>query len=170
MNEFSSNFSSSLIRSGYRRPVSTVTAKTSCTAVSNRKSAITCPVVRSITQTPQVRSLSVSRSVIGMPLKTALSRTCDNPTNARLPANSSPRVNPGISAIGTYLRVFGSMNPIVPAPDSQTQSRPTYHRGEWGIDNPRVITAPEATSIMMPPRALSARQPAASSVAPSAVT
>ena len=88
-NEFSSNFSSSLISSGYRRPGSTVTAKTSCTAVSNRKSATTCPVVRSITQTPQVRSSSVSRSVIGMPLKTALSRTCDSPTKARLPAKST---------------------------------------------------------------------------------
>ena len=89
-NEFSSSFSSSLIRSGYRRPGSTVTAKTSCTAVSNRKSATTCPRRRSITQTPQVRSSSASRSVIGMPLKTALSRTCDSPTKARLPAKSSP--------------------------------------------------------------------------------
>ena len=42
-NEFSSNFSSSLISSGKRRPGSTVTAKTSCTAVSNRKSATTLP-------------------------------------------------------------------------------------------------------------------------------
>ena len=34
------------------------------------------------------------------------------------------------------------MYPNVPAPDSQTQSRPAYHRGEWGIDSPRVITSP----------------------------
>ena len=123
-----------------------------------------------MTQTPQVRSSSVSRSVIGMPLKTALSRTCDRPTKARLPAKSSPRVKPGTSAIGSYLPVFGSMNPNVPAPDSQTQSRPAYQRGEWGIDSPRVITSPEATSIRMPPLALFARQPAGASVSPSAVT
>jgi hypothetical protein len=79
-------------------------------------------------------------------------------------------VKPGTSAIGTYLRLFGSMNPNVPAPDSQTQSRPPYHRGEWGIDSPWVITSPEATSITMPPFALFARQPAGSSVSPNAVT
>ena len=95
-----------------------------------------------------------------MPLKTALSRTCDSPTKARLPAKSSPRVKPGTSAIGSYLPVFGSTKPSVPAPDSQTQSRPPYQRGEWGIDSPRVITSPEATSIRMPPLALFARQPA----------
>ena len=72
--------------------------------------------------------------------------------------------------MGTYLRVCGSMNPSVPEPDSQTQSRPAYQRGEWGIDSPRVITWPEATSIRMPPLALSARQPAGESVSPSAVT
>ena len=38
-NEFSNSFSSSLISSGYCRPGSTVTAKTSCTAVSNRDAA-----------------------------------------------------------------------------------------------------------------------------------
>jgi hypothetical protein len=119
---------------------------------------------------PQVRSSWVSRSVIGMPLKTALSRTCDSPTNARLPAKSSPRVKPGTSAIGSYLPVFRSMEPRVPAPDSQTQSRPAYHRGEWGIDNPRVITSPVSTSIRMPPLALLSRQPIGSSVSPSAVT
>jgi hypothetical protein len=63
------------------------------------------------------------------------------------PAKSSPRVKPGTSAIGTYLRLLESMNPNVPAPDSQTQSRPPYHRGEWGIDSPWVIASPEATSI-----------------------
>ena len=46
--------------------------------------------------------------MIGMPLKTALSRTCDSPTKARLPAKSSPRVKPGTSAIGSYLPVFRS--------------------------------------------------------------
>ena len=38
------------------------------------------------------------RSVIGMPLKTAVSRTCESPTKANRPWKSSPRVNPGISA------------------------------------------------------------------------
>ena len=55
------------------------------------------------------------------------------------------------------------MNPSVHAPDSQTQSRPAYHRGEWGIDSPSVITSPVATSIRMPPLALFALQPAGSS-------
>jgi hypothetical protein len=53
-NEFSSGFWSSLIRSGYRFPGSTVTGEISCTPASNRKSATTCPVARSIAQTPQV--------------------------------------------------------------------------------------------------------------------
>ena len=79
-------------------------------------SATTCPVARSIAHMPQVRSSSASRSTIGMPLKTALLRTCDSPTKARFPAKSSPRVKPGTSAIGTYLRVCGSMNPSVPRP------------------------------------------------------
>ena len=83
-----------------------------------------------MTQMPQVRSCSASRTVIAMPLKTALSRTCERPTKAKLPAKSSPRVKPGMAAIGSYLPVFGSTNPSVPAPDSQTQSRPAYQRGE----------------------------------------
>ena len=37
------------------------------------------------------------------------------------------------------------------------------------MDNPRVITSPEATSITMPPVALFVRQPTGSSVSPSAV-
>jgi hypothetical protein len=76
---------------------------TSCTPEVNRSSATTWPLLRSITQTPQVRSSAASRSVIGMPLKTALSRTCDSPTKARLPAKSTPRVKPGTSAMGSYL-------------------------------------------------------------------
>src|SRR3712207_7238406 len=67
---------------------------------------------------------------------------------------------PPRSTLFPYTTLFRS--PSVPAPDSQTQSRPAYHRGEWGIDSPRVITSPEARSIRMPPRALSARQPARS--------
>ena len=42
------------------------------------------PRAESTTHTPQLRSAS-ARSAMGMPLKTALSRTCDRPTNARLP-------------------------------------------------------------------------------------
>ena len=79
-------------------------------------------------------------------------------------------MNPGTAATASYRPVVRSMYPIVPAPDSQTHSLPPYHRGEWGIDSPRVITSPLATSIRMPPRALFARQPAGSSVSPSAVT
>ena len=69
-------------------------------------------------------------------------------------AKSTPRVKPGSWAIGWYLLVSVSMNPNVPAPDSQTHSLSAYHRGEWGIDNPRVMTTPEATSIRRPPLAL----------------
>ena len=68
----------------------------------------TCPLVRSTTQTPQVRSSSASRSVIGMPLKTADSRTCDRPTKARSPTKSSPRVNPGTAATASYRPIFTS--------------------------------------------------------------
>jgi hypothetical protein len=57
---------------------STAAAKTSCTAVSKRKSATACPAARSIAQTPQVRSSSVNRSVIRMPLKTARTSLVNN--------------------------------------------------------------------------------------------
>ena len=55
-------------------------------------------------------------------------------------------------------------------PDSQTHSRPAYHRGECGIDSPWASTTPLATSITIPPRAFSGRQPAGALVWPSAVT
>src|SRR5262245_57474662 len=60
--------------------------------------------------------------------------------------------------------------PSVPEPDSQTQSRPPYQRGECGIDRPRQRTSPVSTSIRRPPVALVERQPALSSVSPRAVT
>src|SRR5262245_25150448 len=105
-----------------------------------------------------------------MPLKTALSRTCDSPTKARSPAKSSPRVNPGTAATASYLPEFRSTVPSVPEPDSHTHSRPPYQRGEWGIDRPRHRISPEPTSIRRPPFALFARQPAGVFVSPSAVT
>ena len=54
--------------------------------------------------------------------------------------------------------------------DSQTQSRSPCHRGEWGMESPRVITSPVVTSIRMPPLALFARHAPIWSVSPSAVT
>ena len=151
MNEFSSNFSSSLISSGNRLPGSTVTAKTSCTAVSNRRSADACPAVKSITQTPQVRCSSVSRSVIGMPLKTAVSRTWDKPDKGEIAGEvDAPRESGHLG--DRHILSAGHVDVSERAsPDSQTQSRPAYQRGECGIDSPRVITSPESTSITMPP-------------------
>jgi hypothetical protein len=49
------------------------------------------PVVRSTAQTPQARSSSWSGSVIGMPLKAALSRTCESPTKERPAIRRVPR-------------------------------------------------------------------------------
>src|SRR5262249_59515725 len=112
----------------------------------------------------------VSRSVMGMPLKTADSRTCDSPTKARSPTKSSLRVKPGTAATASYRPVFRSTVPSVPEPDSQTHSRPPCQRGEWGIDRPRHRISPESTSIRMPPLALFGLQPAISFVSPSAVT
>src|SRR5262249_23276649 len=83
---------------------------------------------------------------------------------------SRPRVKPGVAATGSYLPVFRSMKPNVPAPDSQTQSRPACQRGECGIDSPRAMTSPEPTSITTPPLALFARQPPTVLGSPSAVT
>src|SRR6516164_4763435 len=105
-----------------------------------------------------------------MPLKTADSRTCDSPTKARSPTKSSPRVNPGTAATASYRPVFRSTVPSVPEPDSQTQSRPPYQRGEWGMDRPRQRIAQESTSMSTPPLALFRRQPAITFVSPSAVT
>jgi hypothetical protein len=128
------------------------------------------PATRSTTATPQVRSSGLSRSVMGIPLKIADSRTCERPTNAKLPAQASPRVNPGMATTASYFPVAGSITPSVPAPDSHAQSRPPCSRGECGIDSPRTTTSPEATSISTPPEALFARQPPGSSVVPMAVT
>src|SRR5262249_39936577 len=58
--ELSSNFSSSLIRSGKRRG-SSATANTSCTPLVNLSRATTSPRRRSTTQTPHVRSSGDSR-------------------------------------------------------------------------------------------------------------
>src|SRR5262245_6160795 len=161
---------SSVRISGYRSPGSTWTAKTSCTPDSNRRNATVCPVRVSTTQTPQARSSTFSRSVIGMPLNRALSRTCDRPTNANGPKKSSPRVKPGKSATGSNRPLAGSTTARLPAPDSSTQRRPSYHRGECGMLSPRAMISPDGTSIRIPPRALLARHPAESSVAPRAVT
>ena len=60
---------------------------------------------------------------------------------ARSSSGRTARGRSSISAIGLYLHVFAAISPSVPAPRLQTQSRPAYHRGEWGIDNPRVITS-----------------------------
>ena len=68
VNEFWVSISSSLIRSGYRRPGSTVTAKTSCTAASNHRNATTRPLLRSIAQTPQVRSSEAVDALLLQPL------------------------------------------------------------------------------------------------------
>ena len=93
-----------------RRPGSNCTAKISCNASSNLTSATTWPVWMLTTHTPQERSSS-GRSVIGMPLKMALSRTCDKPTKASGPAKSSPRVKPGSVATSSYRPVAGSIVP-----------------------------------------------------------
>src|SRR5262245_9534216 len=104
-----------------------------------------------------------------MPLKTALSRTCDSPTNDRSPTISSPRVKPGTATTGSYLPLLGFTTPSVPEPDSHTHSRPPCQRGECGIDRPQHTTSPVSTSIRMPPRALFARQPPISLDLPRAV-
>ena len=90
----------------------------------------------STTQTPQQRSAS-GRSAMAMPLKTALSRTCDRPMKASGPQKSRPRVKPGSTASASYFPVAGSTQPKPPLPDSSTHSRPSYQRGECGIDRPR---------------------------------
>ena len=123
----------------------------------------------SSTQTPQHRS-ATGRSATAMLLNTADSRTCDSPTKARGPQKSRPRVNPGSTATASYFPVAGSTHPTPPPPDSSTQSRPSYHRGECGIDSPRHTTSPDATSISTPPVALFSRQPLRVSVVPRAVT
>src|SRR5205823_2015161 len=48
--------------------------------------------------------------------------------------------------------------------------RPSYQRGECGIDRPLATASPEATSRRTPPLFLLARQPPGESVVPRAVT
>ena len=64
-------------------PGSTWTAKISCTPASKRRKPSVSPVSMCTTHTPQVRSRS--RSTSGMPLKVALSRTCERPMKASGP-------------------------------------------------------------------------------------
>ena len=91
---------------------------------------------------PDAAGRSSSRSVIGRPLKMAVSRTCDRPTKARLPTKSRPRVKPGISATVSSLPVSRSTTAELPLPDSSTQSRSAYQRGECGIDRPVSTVSP----------------------------
>ena len=72
-----------------------------------------------------------------MPLKTALSRTCDRPTNASGPTKSSPRVKPGTCAIVRH----------VPALQIDVSQAPVA-----GLEQPQ----PAA----VPPRRVRHRQPA----------
>ena len=109
-------------------------------------------------------------SVMGMPLKTAVSLTCDSPMKARGPKKSKPRVKPGTVAIASCLPVFGSTIERVPLPDSSTQSCPLCQRGEWGMERLRVMISLLGTSIKMPPSFLLARQPVGVFVSPRAVT
>ena len=104
-----------------------------------------------------------------MPLNTADSRTCDRPMKAYGPQNAKPRVKPGNSSSGSYRPRAGSTVPNVPVPDSSSHSRPSYQRGECGIDRPAAITALDGTSSSTPPLRLFSRQPPGESVAPSAV-
>ncbi len=53
-------------------------------------------------------------SVMGMPLKVALSRTCDRPMKANGPKKSSPRVKPGNSATVLTLPVSRSTQARLP--------------------------------------------------------
>ncbi len=126
------------------------------------------PVSMLTTHTPQVRSFS--RWTSGMPLKTALSRTCERPIKASGPIKSMPRVKPGTSATVRHVRASRSTSASVPSPDSSTQSLPRCQRGECGIERPRSKISLVSMSIRMPPWALLARQPPALSVSPSAVT
>src|SRR5262249_49043798 len=80
------------------------------------------------------------------------------------------RVKPGSTVSAWYLPVAGSTQPKPPLPDSRTHRRPSYQRGECGIDRPRVTTSPEATSRRTPPLFLSARPPPGVSVVPTPVT
>ena len=89
------------------------------------------------THTPQVRSLS--RSTSGMPLKMADSRTCDRPTKASGPWNDKPAGIAGqlgdrpIAARGRIERADRA------GPDSNSHSRPSYQRGECGMESPRAM-------------------------------
>src|SRR5262249_58960924 len=79
-------------------------------------------------------------------------------------------VKPGGTVSASYFPVAGSTQPMPPLPDSRIHKRPSYQRGECGIDRPRVMTSPEATSRRTPPLFLLSRQPPGASVAPRAVT
>ena len=57
-----------------------------------------------------------------------------------------------------------------PRPDSSSHSRPSCHRGEWGMHMPRLTNSPDGHVERTPPSTLFSRQPSTSSVSPSAVT
>ena len=96
-------------------------------------------------------------------------RTCDNPTKARSPTMSRPRVNPGTAAIGSYSQ-SGIDETDGAGPRLADPQQPGVPAREWGIDSPPETISPLGTSITTPPCDLLARQPAAVSVSPSAVT
>jgi hypothetical protein len=94
--------------------------KISCTPASKRRKPTVCPLSMFTTHTPHVRSRS--RCTNGMPLKTALSRTCERPMKANGPTKSIPRVKPGTCATVRHERRWRSISVKLPSPDSSTHN------------------------------------------------
>src|SRR5262245_49116811 len=97
---------------------------------------VICPDRKSTTQMPHFKSAFEAAATGKFPNKLLL-RSFERPTKAKEPANASPLVKPGICATVVRLPLGGSTVCNWPVPDSRTQSRPSYKRGECGIDNPR---------------------------------
>ena len=129
-NEFSSSFWSSLIRSGYRFPGSTVTAKISCTRGLE-------PQERDYLPGRQVdRADAAGPLVLGQPLDNrdaaedgALAHL-RQPDEGEIPSEVEPAGEARHLGDGHVLARVRIDEPERPAPDSQTQSRPAYQRGE----------------------------------------
>ena len=58
--------------------------------------------------------------------------------NGNGPTNESPRAKPGTEATSVREPVSRSTVTSTPRPDSSSHSRPSCHRGEWGMHMPRL--------------------------------
>ena len=138
--------------SGSSEPGRDTTSKISSTPVTNSRCAASRPVRRSIDADAAlqlVAPLGDRHAAEGRRL--ADLRQADERVRAE---QRQPAGEAGQLGHVSHRPVAGSTTTSRPAPESSTQSRPPWTRGECGMAKPRATVSPLGTSIRQPPVAL----------------